>query len=111
MSLAASTLFAQHTLEQIWETDSTTLKNPESVLFDEKSNSLYVSNMGAGIIVRLGLDGKILQTDRITVLHPIRALAWTKDYYSFGSPGFMFNEVSVLFVNLEHLRISLSEDF
>ena len=56
MSFAASTLFAQHTLEQIWETDSTTLTNPESVRFDAKSNSLFVSNMGAGTIVRLGLE-------------------------------------------------------
>lgn len=66
--MAGSAVFAQHSLEKIWETDSTTLKNPESVLFDEKSNSLYVSNMGAGTIVRLGLDGKILQTDWVTGL-------------------------------------------
>jgi sugar lactone lactonase YvrE len=66
--LVSSTLFAQHSLEKLWETDSVTLRNPESVLFDPKSNSLYVSSMGAGTIVRIGLDGKVIRNDWVTGL-------------------------------------------
>jgi hypothetical protein len=63
-----STLFAQHSLEKIWETDSVTLRNPESVLYDSISNSLYVSSMGAGTIVRIGTDGKVLRNAWVTGL-------------------------------------------
>jgi len=66
--LFSSTLFAQHSLEKIWETDSVTLRNPESALFDPKSNSLYVSSMGAGTIVRYDLNGKLLQNNWVTGL-------------------------------------------
>ena len=58
--LISSTLFAQHSLEKLWQTDTLTLKNPESVLFDPLSNSLYVSSMSAGAIVHYSLDGKLL---------------------------------------------------
>jgi len=61
--LTSSILFAQHSLEKLWETDSLTLRNPESALFDSISNSLYVSSMGAGTIVRIGLDGKVIKND------------------------------------------------
>ncbi len=66
--LVSSTLFAQHSLDKVWETDSVTLRNPESVLYDSKSNSLYVSSMGAGTIVRIGPDGKVIKNDWITGL-------------------------------------------
>lgn len=66
--LLSSTLIAQHGLEKVWETDSLTLKNPESVLFDPGSNSLFVSSMGAGTIVRYGLDGKVINNDWVTGL-------------------------------------------
>lgn len=66
--LVSSSLFAQHSLEKVWETDSVTLRNPESVLYDSKSNSLYVSSMGAGTIVRIGLDGKVIKNDWVTGL-------------------------------------------
>ena len=66
--MVSSTLFAQHSLDKIWETDSLTLRNPESVLYDSKSNSLYVSSMGAGTIVRIGLDGKVIKNDWVTGL-------------------------------------------
>jgi len=66
--LMSSTLFAQHSLEKIWQTDSVTLRNPESALYDSKSNSLYVSNMGAGTIVRIGADGKVIKNDWVTGL-------------------------------------------
>lgn len=61
-----STVFAQHSLEKLWETDSVTLRNPESVLYDSISNSLYVSSMNAGTIVRIGTDGKVIRNDWVT---------------------------------------------
>jgi SMP-30/Gluconolactonase/LRE-like region len=61
-------LLAQHSLEKIWETDTVTLRNPESVLYDSLSNSLYVSCMGAGKIVRIGTDGKVIRNDWVTGL-------------------------------------------
>jgi sugar lactone lactonase YvrE len=66
--LASSTLFAQHSLEKLWETDSLTLRNPESALYDPISNSLYVSSMSAGTIVRIGVDGKVIQNNWVTGL-------------------------------------------
>ena len=67
--LTSSASFAQHSLEKVWESDSTTLKGPESALFDSKSNSLYVSSMGSGSIVRMGLDGKVIKNDWVTGLN------------------------------------------
>ncbi len=69
MVLACSTLFAQHSLEKLWESDSLTLKGPESVLYDPNSNSLYVSSMGSGTVVLMGLDGKVLKKDWVTGLN------------------------------------------
>ncbi len=66
--LTYSTSFAQHSLEKIWQSDSVTLKGPESALFDPKSNSLYVSSMGSGTVVRMGLDGKVIKKDWVTGL-------------------------------------------
>jgi DNA-binding beta-propeller fold protein YncE len=66
--LMYSTLFAQRSLEKMWESDSLTLRNPESVLYDSKSNSLYVSSMGSGTIVRIDIDGKVIKKDWVTGL-------------------------------------------
>lgn len=68
MMLTGSTSFAQHSLQKLWESDSTTVKGPESVLYDAKSNSLYVSSMGSGSVVRMGLNGKIIKSDWVTGL-------------------------------------------
>src|SRR5579871_1129638 len=76
--LASATLFAQHSLEKIWETDTTAFKNPESVLFDPISNSLYVSNIGAGTIVRVDLNGKVIQKDWVTGLNSNKGAALHK---------------------------------
>lgn len=60
-----SASFAQYTLEKLWHTD-TTLQTPESALFDDKTKTLYVSNIGdfqkegVGFISKVGLDGKII---------------------------------------------------
>ena len=68
--------FAQHQLIKKWETD-TTLKVPESVLYDAKGKVLYVANIdgqpwdkdGKGSIGKVGLDGKIIATDWVTGLN------------------------------------------
>jgi DNA-binding beta-propeller fold protein YncE len=65
---------AQHSLEKIWESD-TTLAIPESVLYDK--DGLYVSLIdgqpwgadGKGEIARLGKDGKILNAAWATGLN------------------------------------------
>src|SRR5687768_8476206 len=80
------TLHAQHQLTRIWETDST-LKVPESVLFDGKNNLLYVSNIdgdaaskdGKGSIGKVGLDGKVIQAEWVTGLHAPKGMALYKN--------------------------------
>lgn len=60
---------AQHSLEKIWESDSVSLRNPESVLYDAKSNSLYVSSMGSGSVVQLDNNGNLIKKDLVTGLN------------------------------------------
>lgn len=55
-------------LEKIWESDSLTLNGPESVLYDSVSNSLYVSSMKAGTIVRMDTAGKVIHKEWVTSL-------------------------------------------
>ena len=70
LTLPASRLLAQIHLEKKWETD-TTLKTPESVLYDASNKVLYVSNIngdpwakdGNGSIGKVGLDGKIISVE------------------------------------------------
>ena len=76
--LLSTPLFAQkHQLVKKWETDSV-LKVPESVLFDQKNNVLYVANIdgkepwgkdGKGSIGKVGTDGKILAIEWVTGLN------------------------------------------
>lgn len=81
MMLIYVTSFAQHSLEKIWESDSVTVRNPESVLYDPKTNSLYVSSMGSGSVVRMDLDGKIIQKDWTTGLHSNKGSALFNDFF------------------------------
>jgi len=67
--LACLPSFAQHSLEKLWESDTLSLKGPESALFDPKSNSLYVSSMNAGSVVLMDLNGKVIKQDWITGLN------------------------------------------
>lgn len=60
---------AQHSLEKLWESDSLTLNGPESALYDAKTNSLYVSSMNSGSVVRMDLNGKVIRNNWITGLH------------------------------------------
>jgi DNA-binding beta-propeller fold protein YncE len=64
--LSAQLIAQPHQLVKLWETDSV-FKVPESVLFDAKTNTLYVSNIdgkepwgadGIGSIGKMGADGK-----------------------------------------------------
>lgn len=71
-------LLAQHSLEKMWESDSLTLKGPESALFDSMSKSLYVSSMGSGSIVRMDLNGKVIKSDWVTGLNSNKGSALFK---------------------------------
>lgn len=55
-------------LEKVWESDSLTLKGPESVLYDSATNTIFVSSMNSGSIVRMDSAGKIIQKDWVTGL-------------------------------------------
>jgi len=72
-------LSAQHSLTMLWQTD-TTLKAPESALYDAKSKTLYVSNIGdfqkpeTGFISKLTPDGKIIKRDWVTGLTATKGL-------------------------------------
>lgn len=83
--LFSCSAFAQHILEKIWITDSTELKNPESVLYDGKAKILYVSNIGefgkdgVGFISKVGLDGKIIKTDWVTGLTGTKGIGMSKN--------------------------------
>lgn len=84
----ATSLFAQHKLEKIWQSDTLTLKGPESALFDSKTNTLYVSSMGSGSIVRMGLDGKVIQRDWVTGLRSNMGSALFNGlFYTTGPTG------------------------
>jgi len=67
--------------ELLWETDG--LNNPESVVFDITTGSIYVSNVngeagdrdGNGYIARLGTDGTILEKEWVKGLNAPKGLA------------------------------------
>lgn len=67
--LICSSVSAQLTLEKIWESDSVILQNPESVLYDPSSNSLFVSSMGSGAIVQMDQKGMVINDEWISGLH------------------------------------------
>jgi SMP-30/Gluconolactonase/LRE-like region len=81
-----TTLFAQHSLTKLWETDSL-LKVPESVLFDAANKVLYVTNIegtdpwskdGKGSIGKVGLDGKIIAAEWIIGLNAPKGMGLYK---------------------------------
>lgn len=78
---------AQHTLEKIWETD-TTLAVPESVLFDK--TAIYVSLIdgapwdvdGKGEIAKIDKNGKILNATWVTGLNAPKGMGvWDKKLF------------------------------
>lgn len=68
-------VFAQHSLEKIWETDQV-LRFPEAPVFAPDSSFLFLSMVdghplqadGKGQIAKIGLDGKIINLDWVTGL-------------------------------------------
>lgn len=86
-SFLVSFSFSQ-TLTSLWSSD-TTLKVPESVLFDVKNERLYVSNIegtgpwdkdGKGSISLLTLSGKILNPSWVKGLNAPKGMAMFKDF-------------------------------
>ncbi|MEJ0034328.1 MAG: ATP/GTP-binding protein [Bacteroidota bacterium] len=83
--VVGSNVYAQHSLEKVWTTDSTSLKNPESVRYDPKAKILFVSNIGefgkdnVGYVSKIGLDGKIIKKDWVTGLTGTKGLAMNKN--------------------------------
>lgn len=82
----SASLFAQHSVTKLWETD-TLLKVPESVFFDAENKILYVSNIdgtdgwakdGKGSIGKVGLDGKIIAVDWVPGLNAPKGLGLYK---------------------------------
>ncbi len=84
-SLISVTAFSQHKLEKLWETD-TSLKVPESVLYDGQNKVLYVANIdgqpaekdGKGSIGKVGLDGKVIAAEWIKGLNAPKGMAMHK---------------------------------
>jgi hypothetical protein len=79
------------TPELLWETPG--FVGPESVVYDEARNELYVSNMGThgngatagdGFISRVGADGKILELKWVTGFDNPKGLALVKDRLFVG---------------------------
>ena len=79
-------LSKQYEIVELWKTDSV-LMIPESVLYDEKRDVLYVSDMneeprlkdGNGFISKLGTDGKILNLRWIEGLSSPKGMAVVGD--------------------------------
>ena len=84
LSFTATSLFAQHKLEKIWETD-TKLLTPESAKLDAKAKIIYVSNIGelntanTGFISKVGLDGKVINARWVTGLNSTKGLGQYKN--------------------------------
>ena len=81
-TLSSSQVFADtENLQQLWVTEG--FSNPESVIYDEANNVLYVSNVngtplnkdGNGFISKVSLDGKILKMDWVTGMDAPKGLA------------------------------------
>jgi hypothetical protein len=71
------------TLKPLWQTDTTSLKTPEAVIYDDNTKLLYVSCIGGtppdkkdndGYIAQVGLDGKIVNAKWVTGLHAPKGL-------------------------------------
>jgi sugar lactone lactonase YvrE len=80
--LASSSLsVAANSLEPAWETKQ--LQAPESVIYDKRTNLLFVSNVngapneknGKGFISTLALDGSVVQLHWVDGLHAPKGLA------------------------------------
>ncbi len=74
-------------IEVVWATDTTSLKTPESVLFDKGRNIIYVSNINGdpkakdknGFISKITPDGKIEKLDWVKGLDAPKGLGMYKN--------------------------------
>jgi len=77
-------LFAQHSLEKLWQTD-TLLTTPESALLAPNGQFLYVSSMGtkqegSGYISKVALDGKIITKEWVRGLNANKGMGLYKGH-------------------------------
>lgn len=85
ITLLSLPLFAQHQLQELWETKN--LPIPESVLYSPESKVLYVSLIdgdgtakdGKGGIALLNMDGSVKDQDWLTGMNAPKGLAIYKD--------------------------------
>lgn len=85
--IVQSSLLAQYRLEKIWETDTVLFRNPESVLYDEATNSIYVSCMGAGKIACLHSNGSTINPAWVSGLASNKGCALRDGYFYTAEPA------------------------
>ncbi len=73
-----SSVSAQYSLEKLWESDSVTLKGPESATFDPVSKRVYISSMNSGSLVQMNTDGKIINSAWATGLNANKGIGFHK---------------------------------
>lgn len=84
--LSVSLMAQEPKIEKLWTTDSS-LKVPESVLFDAQRKILFVSNIdgqptgkdGKGSIGQINLDGKIIETEWVKGLNAPKGMGIDKN--------------------------------
>lgn len=98
--------FKEFELSEVWRTDST-LRVPESVIYDEARKTLYVSNMNSmaktkgrnGFISKLSLDGKI------TDLHWVDDLNAPKGMAIVGDKLFVADNTELVEIDINNQKI------
>jgi DNA-binding beta-propeller fold protein YncE len=70
--------FSQRRLEKLWESDTVSIKGPESATFDPTSKMIYVSSMNNGNIVLMDLKGKVVKSDWVTGLTSNKGIGFHK---------------------------------
>jgi len=70
--------YAQYSLKKLWESDSITLKGPESATYDPFTKKIYISSMNNGSIVQMDLNGKIIKNDWVTGLSSNKGFGFHK---------------------------------
>lgn len=71
-------IFAQYSLKKLWESDSITLKGPESATYDPATKTVYISSMNNGSIVQMDLNGEFIKTDWVTGLSSNKGFGFHK---------------------------------
>ena len=82
----STNLLAKDQLELMWESEKA-FNLPESAIFDEKNNMIYVSNIsnhpfkkdGSGFISKVDLDGKIVELNWVGKLNAPKGLTIVND--------------------------------